>query len=497
MSAASESSSSSQSAPHSASEATSEAGQPKATGAPAPQTTGSGTELSPELNAEIEAAMAYLDQTDELGKVAGGGGKKDKKGHKHGAGEGDHSGVAPAPGSGKPSAIRGPRVVTAGREHRHGKVVSVGPTDIFIELGPKELGVLPKAQFKEDEVPAVGADLEVVIDKFEASESVYMCSRPGAVQKADWELLEAGQVVEARVTGVVNGKDNKQAGLELEVAQHRAFMPASQIGFDRVADLSVFVGEKLKCTVVRVERIGKGNIVLSRREIMAQERKEMGEKVRANLKEGDTVEGTVRKIMPFGAFVDLGGVDGLVHLSDLTYDRIGFGEKAVAKLVQEGQRVKVRILKLDLEQNRIALGIKQVQGDPFAQTTDQLTEGADVSGRVTKIAEFGAFVEIGPGVEGLVHISEIDYKRIARVEDALKPDEVVRARILKIDKANRRISLSIKALKPAPEAPAGGDKKGKRDPFGGRTPEEIKKETPALRRAREKFKQFQFKGGLS
>lgn len=418
--------------------------------------------------------------------------------------------------------IRGPRVVQAGREHRHGKIVSVGPTDIFIEFGPKELGVLPRIQYPdESQLPKVGDDLEVVIDKFEANEHIYICSRPGAVQKAAWELLDAGQVIEARVSGVVNGKDGKPAGLELEVAGHRAFMPASQVGFDRVQDFSVYVGEKMKCTVVRVERMGKGNIVLSRRDILAQERKESGEKIKATLQEGQTVEGTVRKIMPFGAFVDLGGIDGLVHISDLTYDRVGFGEKVVAKYVSEGQRVNVRILKIDNEQNRIGLGLKQVAGDPFASAANSVTEGAEITGKVVRIAEFGAFVQISQGVDGLVHISEIDHKRIGKVEDALKVDEIVRAKILKIDPANRRISLSIRALKPLPEvhigeggtAPGeqpvskpgprgafggqrGGPQRGGKDRFTGRSAEEIMKETPALRRAREKFKQFQFRGGL-
>jgi small subunit ribosomal protein S1 len=434
--------------------------------------------------------------------------------------------VKPAPASGK-SAIRGPRVVQAGREHRTGKVVSVGPTDIFIEFGPKELGILSRTQYPEDkDLPVVATEVEVVIDKFEAGENYFVCSRPGQVQKAQWEMLEPGQVVEARVTGVVNGKDQKQAGLELEVAGHRAFMPASQVSIERIADLNVYVGEKLKCSVSRVERMGKGNIVLSRRDMLDAERRETAKKLLETLKEGDTVEGVVRKIMPFGAFVDMGGVDGLIHINDITFDRIGFGEKAIAKHVQEGQTVKVRVLKIDPPaegetKRKIALGLKQIVGDTFANTTAALTEGAEVTGKVTKILEFGAFMEIAPGVEGLVHISELDYKRVAKVEDVLKQDEVVRAKILKIDPQTRRISLSVKALKPAPEAPAGGEGggkggegrggggggfggksgggfggKGKRD-FQGRSIEEIQKETPALRRMREQNKKVQFKGGLS
>jgi small subunit ribosomal protein S1 len=462
-----------------------------------------GSVLSDQVSAEADAAMRGAMSAPERAKPA------EKP-------SGDRAG--------KPSAIRGPRVVQAGREHRTGKVVSVGPTDIFIEFGPKELGILPRLQYGEDPVPAAGEEVQVVIDRFEASESLFICSRPGTVQKADWEMLEAGTVLEAKVTGVVQGKDGKQAGLELEVAKHRAFMPISQVSIDRIPDLSIFVGEKVKCSVVRVERAGKGNIILSRRDVLDADRKEQAEKLKATLVEGVTVEGTVRKIMPFGAFVDIGGVDGLVHVSDISHDRMGFGEKAVAKHLTEGQRVKVKILKIDHENNRISLGLKQTMDDPFSTAVNAIQEGAEVGGKVVRLAEFGAFIEIAPGVDGLVHISEIDHKRIGKVEDALKIDEIIRAKILKIDPGTRRISLSIKALKPLPEVAigsggggggggkggptaGGGDSggygpmgskpgRGGKDKIKGPSAEEILKETPALRRAREKFKKFQFKGGM-
>lgn len=478
--------------------------------------------LTDELNAEIDAAMAQLDR--EADAVADLAAKKAEKDRLSG---------------GRPAHIRGPRLVQAGREHRTGQVVSVGPTDIFLEFGPKELGIVPRAQFSDTDVPKVADSIEVVVDKYEAAESLFVCSRPGAVQKAEWEFLESGQVVEGRVTGVATGKDGKQVGLELEVAGHRAFMPASQVALDRVADFSVFVGEKMSCSIVRVERVGKGNIVLSRRDVLNTERKRLAEETKKTLVEGQSVEGIVRKIMPFGAFVDIGGVDGLIHISDLSYDKSGFGEKAVEKHVKEGQRVTVKILKVELEANRISLGLKQVQGDPFATAVNTITEGAEVTGKVTKLLEFGAFVQVAPGVDGLVHISEIDHKRIGKVEDALKVDEIVRCKVLKIDPGNRRVSLSIKALKPLPEikiqegsgpgegqggrpgagGPGGGRGRGNsagsrggagfggggfgggggggRPPRDTRTPEEILKETPALRRMREQAKKMKFKGGLS
>ncbi|QOI99850.1 MAG: S1 RNA-binding domain-containing protein [Phycisphaeraceae bacterium] len=430
--------------------------------------------LGSDIEAEVNAAMADM---EAAGAAAPSRGARPT--------------VMPGGEPPKP-AIRGPRVVQAGREHRTGRVVSVGPTDIFLEFGPKELGILARAQFPEDQVPAVGAEAEVVIDKFEAAESLFICSRPGAVQKAQWELLEPGQVVEARVTGVTKG------GLELEVANHRAFMPASQVSVERTPDLSVFVGEKFRCEVVRVERMGSGNIVLSRRNILEQERAQHAEALKTKLEEGQTVEGTVRKIMPFGAFVDLGGVDGLVHLSDMTYDRAGYGEKAVEKYVKEGQRLTVKILKLDWDNNRISLGLKQLVGDPFQTAAANIVEGAELTGRVTKILEFGCFVEISPGVEGLVHISELDHRRVNTVAEVVQPDQIVACKVLKVDPGTRRVSLSIKATKPLPQvnlsAGPGGGGKGKDRP--ARTAEDILKDSPALRKLREKARHMQFKGGL-
>ncbi|MBX3358507.1 MAG: S1 RNA-binding domain-containing protein [Phycisphaeraceae bacterium] len=427
--------------------------------------------------AEIDAAMAEM---ESAGGGFGGGGA--------------HQVPASMPHA-KPH-IRGPRVVQAGREHRTGTVVSVGPSDLFLEFGPKELGVAPRVQWPDDLLPKVGEDIEVVIDRFEPGESLFICSRPGTVQKAAWEILEIGQVVEARVVGVNKG------GLELEVAQHRAFMPASQVALDRINDLSVFVGQKFPCTVSQLDRRGKGNIVLSRRDLLQAERAEKAARLREGLQEGQVVDGVVRKIMPFGAFIDLGGVDGLVHLSDLTHDRANFGEKNVAKHIQEGQQVKVKVLKLDWEANRISLGIKQLAADPFQQAVSDITEGAEVTGRVVRLTDFGAFVELSPGVDGLVHVSEIAHRRINTPGDVLKTDEVIKAKVLKIDPESRRISLSIKATLPAPEPVAGpggpggrGGRKGGEDRFK-RTAEEIMKDSPQLRRLREKFGKQQFKGGI-
>jgi small subunit ribosomal protein S1 len=419
-------------------------------------------ELDAQTNAEIEAAMSELADAGAADEQSSAGGK----------------------------SIKGPRVVRGGREHRTGMVVSVGATDVFVEFGPKELGVLEITQFK-DEQPKVGEPLEVAVQRYDAAESLYICALPGAVQKADWEMLEPGQVVEARVTGTNKG------GLELEIANHRAFMPASQVDIDRVPDLSVFVGEKMTCEVQKVDKRGQGNIVLSRRDVLQKERAKAAESLKEALKEGDTVTGTVRKIMDFGAFVDLGGVDGLVHLNDLSHERVNHGAKNVAKFVSEGQKVTVQILKLDWEGNRIGLGIKQLQADPFSSAADEVVEGAELSGKVTKILDFGAFVEVAPGVEGLVHISELDWRRVNDVNEVLKENEVVQVKVLKVDPSDRKISLSIKQLKDRPQQQGGGGGRG-RGGRGGRddrTAEEILKETPELRRLREQAKKQPKKGG--
>ena len=437
--------------------------------------TGSAGGMTAEMEAEIAAAMASGELLPADAPV-----------HHH------KPNITHKPG--EPGRIRGPRVVEGGREKRHGTIVSVGPSDIFLEFGPKELGVLPRQQYKEDEeVPAAGSTIEVVVDRFDTTENLFLCSRPTAVQKAKWELLEVGQVIEARVSGVNKG------GLDLEVAGHRAFMPAGQVSLDRIADLSVFIGEKFTCTVVQVDTRGKGNIVLSRRDMLKAEREEKAKKIKETLQEGQTVEGTVRKLMPFGAFVDIGGVDGLIHISDLSYDRVLPGEKHVAKHVSEGDVVNVKVLKIDWEANKISLGLKQLASDPFSVATNAIAVGSDISGTVVRLTEFGAFVNIAPGVDALLHVSEISRRRINTPGDVLKQDQVITAKIIKIEADTRRISLSMKALEKAPEADPNDprtQKRLQREKEAAERLAEINKETPQLRKQREKFRNKNLTGGF-
>lgn len=441
---------------------------PQASGHAAPPRPDTSQTLSREQEAEIDAAMESLGLATPKPKPP--------------PGSPVPPGVTPAP-----AKLRGPRQVQGGREHRTGMVVSVGPSDIFIEFGPKELGVLERASIPEGApVPEVKSELEVVVDRRDHDSNLFICSLPGAVRKADWEMLEPGQTIEARVSGVNKG------GLELEVAGHRAFMPAGQVSLDHIPDLSIFVGEKLTCQVQRVDKRGAGNIVLSRRDILQAERQKLAAELRTSLEPGMVLEGTVKKIMPFGAFVDIGGLDGLVHITDLTHDRIGHGEKAVEKHVKPGQRVRVQILKLDWDAGKISLGMKQLEADPFATAASEITEGAELTGRITRTTEFGAFVELSRGVEGLVHISELDHRRVNKVEEVVQKDQVVSVRVLKIDPESRRIALSIKATRPDPRAEQ--SKRAKQEKEARMA--DLYKEDAGLRRLREKFGKQQLKGGI-
>ncbi len=313
-------------------------------------------------------------------------------------------------------------------------ITRVTPMDILVELGPRQQGVCPALQFADAPVEP-GTTAEFIVQRFDRGDGLYHLTRVGAVQKADWEHLDIGQVVEAKVTGVNKG------GLEMEVAGHRAFMPAGQASLWRVENLEDLLGESMPCEVIEFDRKSR-NIVLSRKAVLQREQQAQREQTLATLEEGQTVEGVVRKIMQFGAFVDIGGVDGLIHISDLSHQRI----KDPSEVVQEGQRVRVQVLKIDTENNRIGLGLKQTQDDPFALAVNEIQTGATVTGRVTRLAPFGVFVELAPGVEGLVHISELANERINRPDQVVKVDEVVTVKVLEVDPGSRRIALSRKAL---------------------------------------------------
>ncbi len=314
-----------------------------------------------------------------------------------------------------------------------GKVVAVHDDDVFIDLGGKSQGIVPLSQF--DKAPELGAELEFVVEGVLGDEGLVKLSRQGAVEKATWQSLERGMVVEARVTGSNTG------GLELKIAGQRAFMPASQIDLHRVENLNEFLNQKLKCQVIELDRRGK-KIVLSRRAVMETERAAEREKVLENIKPGDLMDGVVSSIKDYGAFVDLGGVDGMVHVSDLAYQRVS----KVEQVVKVGDKVRVKVLSIEADKQRIALSLKDALPNPWENLGDRYPVGGQVTGEVVKLASFGAFIEVEPGVEGLVPMSELSWGRVASAGAVLKKGDRINAKVLSVEPERQRMSLSIKQL---------------------------------------------------
>ena len=406
-------------------------------------------------------------------------------------------------------ASSAPKGASRGRQVRQGTIIRVHSGDVFVEFGPRSQGVCPLSQFLQSgdqQPPVVGSERGFVVERFDPYEGLSILSLEGVVQKADWGTLEVGQIVEARCTGMNKG------GLEMEIAHHRAFMPAGQVDVRHVADISVFLGQKFPVQIVELNK-DKDRLVVSRKAVVAAERVEQREKLLAVLEVGQTRTATITTVQSYGAFADLGGVDGLIHVSDLAHERV----KNPSDVVKVGQVVQVRVLKIDDSQSppKIGLGLKQLVADPVVAAMQSLEPGATITGRVTKTMPFGAFVEIAPGVEGLVHISEISHDRIPTVEAALRKDEIVTCKVLGVDDGKKRISLSIKALveppaRPEPQAAggAGGGRGPKPDEgFGSAfvrrrgkddAPTAPRPEDAALRRLRASWGlDKELKGGLS
>ncbi len=328
-------------------------------------------------------------------------------------------------------------------ESRHkGRVVTVHRDNVFVEIGGRQQGVVPLKNFVEP--PEPGTTLDLVVSRFNPAEGLYELILPGgAIDVGDWSEVAEGMVVEARVTG------HNKGGLECEVNQLRGFIPASQVSMYRVEDLSQFVGEKFHCVVTEANA-EKRNLVLSRRAVLEREKAAAKEALMASLEVGQTHEGTVRSLQDFGAFVDLGGVDGLVHVSQLSWDRV----KHANEVLEVGQKIKVKIQKIDPATGKISLGFRDLAENPWVNAARDFPARSRVQGRVTRLMEFGAFVRLGPGVEGLIHISELSHKRVFRVSDVLQEGQDVEVMVLSVDPEQQRISLSLKALEARPSAPA-------------------------------------------
>ena len=316
-----------------------------------------------------------------------------------------------------------------------GRVVSVRGKSVFIDLAAKSEGVIPVEQFGEKPLPNPGDLIDVVVDHFDHEEGLLILSLKGAAVDADWTNLRKGLIVEAKPTKVNKG------GLEILVDGIRGFLPIGQIDINRVEDASIYIGQKLRVVVTEANQREK-NLVVSRRDLLEIEREELKAETWKTLEEGQTRTGTIRSVKDFGAFVDLGGVDGLIHISDLSWSRVA----DISSIVRVGDVVEVKILKIDRQTSKIGLGLKQLQASPWDDVDDRFARGDTVKGKVTRLMDFGAFVEIEPGVEGLIHISELGPKKVFRVKDVVEVGQMVDVRILKIEPDAKKISLSLRPL---------------------------------------------------
>jgi small subunit ribosomal protein S1 len=345
---------------------------------------------------------------------------------------------------GDPAQQRRQAPAAADGGRKKGKVFRIHGPDVFVDLpGGRSQGVLPITQFPEGP-PAVGTEVEIHIEGYDPANGLLLLSRQGAAVEADWSSVAAGMIVEARVTATNKG------GLSVDVNGIRGFMPISQIDLYRVEDVEQFVNQRLRCLVTEVVPEER-NLVVSRRALLEKEREENREKLWQELTEGQIRSGIVRSIRDFGAFVDLGGVDGLLHVSEMSWTRV----QDPNSVVQPGQSLKVIVLRIDRERRKVSLGLKQLTQSPWDNAAANYPPNTVVQGKVTKLMDFGAFVELEPGIEGLIHISELANQRVRRVGDVVQPGQEVKVMVLRVDPAQRKISLSLKAALPKEaEAPA-------------------------------------------
>jgi small subunit ribosomal protein S1 len=323
--------------------------------------------------------------------------------------------------------------------HHRAQVVDLHADDVFFALGGKNQGVTSVRNFAEP--PKPGDMIDVTITGYNSEDNLYQVSvAGGAIVAGGWTDIAEGSLVEARITGSNTG------GLECEVNHIRGFIPVSQVSLYRVENTADYVGQKLVCVVTESNE-RRGNLVLSRRAVLEREKEESKKELLAELQPGQMREGTVRKLHDFGAFVDLGGVDGLIHVSQLSWERV----KHPSEIVQEGQKVRVRVEKIDEATGKISLSLKNPEEHPWMNIEQRFPVGTTVKGPVSRIAQFGAFVKLAPGVEGLIHISELAHHKVYKVENVVKEGEEVECRVLSVEPEAQRIGLSLKATLAKPE----------------------------------------------
>ena len=325
-----------------------------------------------------------------------------------------------------------------------GTVVRIDKDEVLLDIGWKSEGIIPSHELSirrsvdpADEV-SMGEQVDALVLTKEDSEGRLILSKKRARFEKAWRKIEAaaesGEAVEGVVIEVVKG------GLILDLGV-RGFLPASLVDIRRVHNLEEFTGQTIECKVIELNR-SRNNVVLSRRAVLEDERKEVREQILERLQPGQVVEGNVSNIVDFGAFVDLEGIDGLIHISEISWSHVNHP----SEVLSIGETVKVKVLDIDRDRQRISLGLKQTQEDPWQTVLNSYGPGSSLEGKVTKVVAFGAFVEIVPGVEGLVHISELAEHHVETPGEVVQPGESVRVKILEIDEERRRISLSIKRV---------------------------------------------------
>ncbi len=326
-----------------------------------------------------------------------------------------------------------------------GDVVVIDKDEVLVDIGYKSEGLIPSNELSirkgvdPQEIVELGQHIEaLVLQKEDADGRLILSAKRAAFEKAWQRIEEAHQdqrTVEGPVIEVVKG------GLIIDIGL-RGFLPASLVDIRRVRNLDSFMGQRLECKVIELNR-SRNNVVLSRRAVLEEERKEERHRILTTLQEGDIVTGTISNLVDFGAFVDLEGIDGLIHISELSWNHVDHP----SEVVEVGEEVQVKVLEVDRDRERISLGLKQTRKDPWQEIVERVNIGETIKGRVTKLVSFGAFVEVAEGVEGLIHISELADHHVETPDEIVRSGDEVEARIIDVDAKRRRLSLSLRPKK--------------------------------------------------
>jgi len=324
-----------------------------------------------------------------------------------------------------------------------GTIIEVRPKEVLVDIGYKSEGVISGNEFEDIKVVKIGDEIDVLIEKLEDKEGMVVLSKEKAEFKKNWEriltICNEGGTIAGKVKAIVKGGLLVNIGVE-------AFLPASQIDVSTPKNLAQYVGNTYDFKVVKINQ-ERQNIVLSRRELIEQERTERRQKLLTEMTPGDIRKGTVKNITDFGAFIDLNGIDGLLHITDMSWGRIGHP----SEILKVGQDIDVVVLDINREKERVSLGLKQKLANPWDTIEQKYPVGAKVKGKVVNLVPYGAFVELEPGVEGLVHVTELSWtKRIAKPSDVLKPDQEIEAVVLGINREEQKISLGLRQLETNP-----------------------------------------------